>query len=194
SSERDRRNAVDLDDGRRSARASVPLTRPGRTRVSRRIPAHVGALATAVGTLELVQRLAWIPERASGAGTPPPDVQFDLDAAVPSPVVVDGVQVRFGPIHTIFVTFALSGTPTRADQRTLAGALDAVERHYPYPPRGCVTHVAYGLPCCRRLPPGLVALHMPRLLADNARFVLEEAAPGPADTDVRIERNDLLVT
>jgi hypothetical protein len=165
-------------------------------------------LRGAVGTLELTGRLGWLPQRGAYAAAPLPDVQFDLDRYVPPPTVIDGVRVRFGPVHTIFATAALATTPTARDQRVLADALARVEQSYPYAPGGVMVHVAYGLPYFRRLPAGLFALHVPRLLADTSRFALEEAAPSPTDVHpsnpgiskprfhvpVRIERNDLLFT
>jgi hypothetical protein len=171
------------------------------------------ALATAIGTLELTGRLAWLPQRgayaaAAGPTTPLPDVQFDLDRYIPPPTVIDGVRVRFGPIHTIFATATLAATPTARDQRVLSDALTMIEQSYPYAPGGVMVHVAYGLPYFRRLPAGLFALYVPRLLADTNRFALEEAIPSPTDVHpgnpgisklrfnvpVRIERNDLLFT
>ncbi len=169
------------------------------------------ALATAAGTLELTGRLGWLPQRSAYAATgerPRPDVQFDLDRYVPPPTVIDGVPVRFGPVHTIFATAALAATPTARDQRVLADALARVEQSYPYAPGGVMVHVAYGLPYFQRLPAGLFALYVPRLLADTSRFALEEAIPSPTDVHpnnpaisklrfhvpVRIERNDLLFT
>ena len=120
---------------------------------------------------------------------PPPDIQFDLDRYIPSPTVVDGVPVRFPPVHTVFVTATLGGTPSPADQRMLADALHALEGAH-----RLFCHVGYGLPYFRRLPAGLVALYMPRLLPHSNRFVLEEAVPSPSDAAVRVERNDILFT
>jgi hypothetical protein len=171
------------------------------------------ALATAAGTLELTGRLGWLPQRsavqlAAGPAAPPPDIQFDLDRYIPPPTIIDGVRVRFGPVHTIFATAALAATPTTRDQQVLADALARIEQSYPYGPGGVIVHVAYGLPYFQRLPAGLLALHVPRLLADTSRFALEEAIPSPTDVHpsnpgisklrfnvpVRIERNDLLFT
>jgi hypothetical protein len=189
-----------------------PVTRRG-------VLGGAAALATAIGTLELTGRLAWLPQRpACGAtGTAQlvanptaslPDIQFDLDRYIPPPTVIDGVRVRFGPIHTIFATATLATTPTTRDQRVLSDALTTIEQSYPYAPGGVMVHVAYGLPYFQRLPAGLFALYVPRLLADTNRFALEEAIPSPTDVHpsnpgisklrfnvpVRIERNDLLFT
>src|SRR5882762_11964813 len=81
-----------------------------------------GALATALGTLDILGKLAWIPERPAFAATTLPDIQFDLDAFVPPAQVIDGVQVRFPPIHTVFVTARLARTPSKADQQRLSAA------------------------------------------------------------------------
>jgi hypothetical protein len=169
----------------------------------------VDAFATALDTLEVASRLAWVPQRAASAHpVPASDIQFDLDRYIPPARVVDGVPVRFGPVHTVFATARLGGTPTLRDQRTFAAALDEIEASYPWQLGGVFVHVAYGLPYFDRLPRGLVALHLPRLLSDTNRFALEEAVPSPTDVHpgnpgvqklrfhvpVRIETNDLLIT
>ncbi len=152
---------------------------------------RAAGLATALGTLELTSRLAWVPERPPFADPAPvPDIQFDIDRYVPPARLVDGIDVRFGPTHTVFATARLARTPTRRDQRTFAAALAMIEASYPWHPSGVITHVAYGRPYFDRLPPGLVALQMPRLLGDTNRFVLEDAT----DAGVCAEHNDLLFT
>jgi hypothetical protein len=173
------------------------------------LPTVASPLHTAASTVELTQRLGWIPQRPAYDGaTAPADVQFDVAELIPPSMVIDGIRVRFGPIHTIFATATLAGTPTGRDQATLAEALTTIEATYPYAPNGVIVHVAYGLPYFRRLPAGLVSLHMPRLLSDNSRYALEEAVPSPTDVHpgnprirkarfnvpVRIEDNDLLFT
>src|SRR6266508_1076974 len=152
---------------------------------------RAAGLATALGTLELTSRLAWVPERPPIADRAPvPDIQFDIERYVPPARLVDGIDVRFGPTHTVFATARLARTPTRRDQRTFAAALAMIEASYPWHPSGVITHVAYGRPYFDRLPPGLVALQMPRLLGDTNRFVLEDAT----DAGVCAEHNDLLFT
>ena len=49
---------------------------------------------------------------------------------------VEGVPVRPGPVYTTFATFALTRTPTPADQATLARALATIEAGLPVQPRG----------------------------------------------------------
>ena len=151
-------------------------------------------LAEAFALLAELGRVAWVPDRPAAAPVPPPDVQFDLTPHVPPSRLIDGIRVRFGPVHTVFATAVLERTPTREDQQRLADALATVEAAYPWRPGGLFLHVAYGLPYFRRLPRGLFDLYVPRRLADTARFVLTEAQPAPADTRVRIETNDLLLT
>jgi hypothetical protein len=165
----------------------------------------------------MFKRSAVIPVRmpaAAGAdaSTALPDIQFDIAAYLPPAQTIDGVQVQFGPVHTVFATAQLLRTPTRADQRLLRGALGTIESHYPFSPAGVFTFVAYGLPYFRRLPGGLdgspVLAAMPRLTSHLSRFVLEEAVPSPTDVcpanpgitkqrfniPVAIEANDLLFT
>ncbi len=182
---------------------------PTRRRLSRRaFLARTGALATALGTLDLLAQLAWVPARPAMAATQIPDIQFDLDPYLPPAQVIDGIQVRFPPVHTVFATAALARTPTRADQQRLANALATIETYYPWSPNAVMTHVSYGLPYFRRFPGSLVAAQMPRLAGNTARWALEEAVPSPTDVHpsnptisklrfnvpLRIERNDLLFT
>lgn len=141
-----------------------------------------------------------------------PDIQFDIGAFIAPAETVDGVRVRFGPVFTRFVTFALSRDPTTADQRNFASALDTIESRYPFGPQGIITFVSYGIPYFNRLAGGmsgpLVRRYIPRLRSDPTRLALEEAVPSPTDVSpanpgitkqtfnvpVVIERNDVLMT
>jgi hypothetical protein len=68
------------------------------------------------------------------------------------------------------------------DQATLAGALARIEDSFPASPAGVLIYsVGYGVPYFSRLPPALVARHMPTIHADPSRPVLEEARPFPTD-------------
>ena len=174
---------------------------------------QAGVLAVAVGALEATQSLAIVPQRALAAASPP-DIQFDISAflAVPPRTYGSGVRFQMPPVHTMFLTAVLERRPTRADQAEMNRALGVLERFYPWGAAHLVTFVAYGLPYFGRLPGGpqgrLVSRHMPRLLSDTSRYVLEEAEPGPTDVspanpgisklrynvDVAIERNDMLFT
>jgi hypothetical protein len=170
---------------------------------------RAGALAVALGALEAVGPFSFVPQRAHAA-TIPSDIQFDISAFLAVPPATYGTEVQFQmpPVHTVFLTAALDRTPTRADQAEMARALGLLERFYRWSAAELVTFVGYGLPYFGRLPGSLVAAHMPRLASDTARYVLEEARPGPTDVSqgnpgisklrynvgVAIEHNDLLFT
>lgn len=172
--------------------------------------AGLGMAASTLGALEL---LATLPaESAAASKSALPEVQFQIEKRLPRPVKSEGVSARFSPVYTLFATIALARTPTAADQATLTQALAQVEATYPFSPSGVFTIVAYGVPYFERLPGGmsgaLTSAHMPRLLAEPERFVLEEAVPGPTDVSpanpgitkrrfnvpVQIEANDMLLT
>lgn len=172
--------------------------------------AGLGVAASTLGALDL---LAYAPARAlAGEKSALPEIQFQIEKFIAPAFRVEGVKVRFAPVYTMFATFALTRTPTQADQATLARALATVEASYPFSPSGVFTAVAYGVPYFERLPGGmagpLVATHMPRLTFEPERYALEEAVPGPTDVSplnpeiekarfnvpVRIESNDMLVS
>jgi len=183
-------------------------------RIGRRRLLGAGAHGlAALSTLGMLDVLGWTPERvAQVAPKSLPDIQFDIADFIAPARTTDGVLVRFGPVYTLLATFRLRHTPTRRDQQALSSALEAIEAHYPFSPSGVFTFVAYGIPYFNRLPGGMggarVASHMPRLLADSARYALEEAMPSPTDVSpqnpgikkqrfnvpVAIETNDVLVT
>jgi hypothetical protein len=183
-----------------------PLTR--RTFLQR--AAGLGLAASTLGALDM---LALTPVRdAIAAKSSLPEIQFQIERFGPHPIHSEGVTARMPPVYTAFATFTLTRTPTAADQATLAAALEKVESSYPFSPSGVFTTVAYGIPYFERLPGGmagpLAAAHMPRLLAEQQRYALEEAVPGPTDVSplnpgvsklrfqvpVQIEANDVLVT
>jgi len=173
---------------------------------------HAGALATALGALELTGPLGWAPNRAYAEATPS-DIQFDIGAFLTTgPQTTDGVTFQMGPVHTIFLTARLLRTPNRNDQAEMRRVLSQLEASYPWGATHLVTFVSYGLPYFRRLPGGLngtiVSSRMPRLLSNNSRFALEEAVVAPTDVSsqnpaitkvrfnvpVAIEQNDILFT
>jgi hypothetical protein len=174
---------------------------------------QAGALAAAVAALEAAGPLAFVPQRALAA-TAPSDIQFDIAAFLSSPPQTfgSGVEFQMPPVHTVFLTAALQRTPAKPDQAELDRVLAALEQAYPWGAANLVTFVSYGVPYFTRLPGGLrgslVSGHMPRLVSDTSRYVLEEAVPGPTDVsqanpgirklrfnvDVAIEHNDLLFT
>lgn len=169
----------------------------------------------AAGALAACTPAARTPVRAHtpGPADPLPDIQFDVARfSAPEQVSPIGGPFTTPPVHTIFLTAALARTPGRDDQRELARVLNVLESRYQFGAEQLMTFVAYGLPYFRRLPGGLagdlVAVHLPRLLADPGRLALEDALPGPTDVHpdnpgitkrrftipVRIEHNDLLFT
>src|SRR5215468_195179 len=127
-----------------AASSSGPLSR-------RAFLVRTGAVATALGTLDLLAQVAWIPARPAMAATQLPDIQFDLDAFVPPAQTIDGVLVRFPPVNTVFLTASLARNPSKTDQRRLSDALNTIEANYPYAAGGVMTHIAYGLPYFNRL-------------------------------------------
>src|SRR2546423_10076732 len=156
--------------------------------VDGRTVARGGPLAGALDLLDLLARVAWIPDRPAPAAVPRPEAQFDLDAHVPAARVVDGVRIRFEPVHTVFVTAVLDRAPTRVARDRLADALATVEEHHPWAPGGVFLQIAYGLPYFRRLPRGLFDLYVPRPLADTRRFAL--AGPDAGDDLLLTMRSD----
>ena len=172
-----------------------------------------GALAVAIGALRMTRSLTSVPDRAP-ATAQPSDIQFDIAAFMAGPprTYGSGVAFQMPPVHSVFLTGRLLRAPARADQAEMRRVLQVLEQYYPWGAAGLVTFVAYGLPYFTRLPGGLrgtlVSQHMPRLLPDPDRYVLEEAVPGPTDVSpgnpgisklrfqmpVVIEHNDLLFT
>lgn len=177
-------------------------------RISRRTLLKAAGAGLATSALSAVGPLAWLPERIAAAVPPGlPDIQHDIGAYLAPARTIDGTLFRFGPVHTAFVTLRLRRTPGIADQRALASALARLEQSYPFRPEGVFTFVSYGIPYFRRLPDTLVARHLPTLLEDPTRPVLEEAVPAPTDVvagngvtkqrfnvPVVIEDNDVLLT
>lgn len=202
------------------ARSPRPQGPTGPADLTRRSLLHSGVLATALAALELAGRSSTVPMRTVSASSPSdragepalPDIQFDIARYTAPATTEDGVEVQFGPVHTLFVTARLLRAPTRMDQAKLSGALAAIERAYPFSPAGVFTFVSYGLAYFSRLPGGLhgplVSAHMPRLNSAAGRYALEEAVAGPTDVSpanpgivkrrfnvpVSIENNDLLFT
>jgi hypothetical protein len=173
---------------------------------TRRAVLRFGAAAALASQVTLAEQLAWLPQRAALAAGDPPDIQFDIGGVIPPAFAVDGVQVRFGPVFTLFVPIRLTRNPTAGDRRVLTRALGTIESVFPFSPAGVILILAYGLPYFRRLPASVVAAHLPRTLATGAP-VLVEAVPSPTDVvrgngirkqtfnvPVAIEANDLLLT
>jgi len=195
-----------------SSESNVPaiVRQIGNRPISRRKVLKVSALGIAASTLGVLETLSLVPKRMAYA-TPLnlPDIQFDISDYIGPVTTINDVLVRFGPVHTLFLTAQLTRNPDpRKDQQLLSDALNTIEAIYSFRPGGVFTFVSYGLPYFARLPQGLVSSAMPRLLSDNTRFALEEAMPGPTDVSpvnpgitkqtfnvpVVIEKNDILFT
>jgi hypothetical protein len=182
------------------------MTDPDRAIDRRAFVASAARLGLAASTLGALDAVALTPARAD-AGVPRSDIQFDVADAIAPARTVDGVVVRFPPVYTSFTTMKLRRPPSRADRERLLAALRAIERRYPFSPRGVLLTLGYGVPYFARLPAAVVAERIPRLRAEPRRSVLEEAVPGPTDVHasnpgvskrrfdvpVRIEANDMLV-
>ena len=178
--------------------------------VNRRTLLKLGLLGTAATTLASIDALAWTPSRLAHAAPKATvsDIQFDIGNFIAPIQTFNGIPFSFGPVFTVFLTAQLNRTPTRGDQADLDEALESIESIFPFSPSGIFTFVSYGLPYFKKLPSSLVNGNMPRLLANNSRFALEEAVPGPTDVSavnpgikkltfnvpVVIESNDVLFT
>ncbi len=173
---------------------------------------RAAVLGVSASTLSALDLLAWVPERAAAAKSALPEVQYQIEKFMPKAVTEERVKVSFPPVYTLFATFTLTRTPSKADRETLAKALAQVETSYPFSPSGVFMTVAYGVPYFERLPGGmggtLVSSHMPRLIDEPQSYALEEAVPGPTDVSpqnpevtkerfnipVQIESNDMVVS
>jgi hypothetical protein len=176
-----------------------------------------GVLVSALTALETTGALSFLPKRAgaaAGTGTDdvgalvtPSDIQFDIGAFSQAPTTVNGIQVGFPPVHTLYVTAALSRKPNINDQNEMKRVLAQLEASYAWSASQLITHVAYGGPYWNRINPAISTAAVPRTLADRNRFALREAVPTGTDVvagngitklrfqvPVRIERNDLLFT
>jgi hypothetical protein len=167
------------------------------------------ATALSVPTIAALENVTPFTREAIAQSTPS-DIQFAIGPFIAPAQTVNGVQVQFGPIYTMFVTARLNRTPTRTDQTNFRSALNIIEQNFPWRASGIFTFVSYGRPYFNRLPGGIngtiVSSRMPRLRDNTSRFVLEEAVPGPTDVPnatkrsplfnvpVRIETNDILFT
>jgi hypothetical protein len=175
---------------------------------SRRTALKMGALGLSAATMGILETLPGVERLAHAAPANLPDIQFDISNFIAPAQTINGVQFRFGPVYTLFVTAKLTRTPTQKDQAALSNALNTIESRFPFSPSGVFTFVSYGLPYFKRLASSVVSSHMPRLLSDNTRFALEEAVPSPTDVSpqnpgitkktfnvpVAIESNDILFT
>jgi hypothetical protein len=178
--------------------------------ISRRSALKGGAATLLASQAALLEQLVVVPNRPALAATAFPDIQFDIGKFIaPAKTFNDGggnVVAQFGPIFTLFVPAKLNRNPVKADQTTLANALNTIEANFAFSPSGVFVFTSYGVPYFNRLPQTLVQARIPRLLSSNARFALEEAVASPTDfgpqnpsikkdrfnVPVVVERNDIL--
>jgi hypothetical protein len=155
---------------------------------------RTAATAFLLSQAALLEQLASPLVRPASAATTFSDIQFDLGAFVrPAQVFNDGagnVTAQFGITYALFLPAKLTRTPTRADQATLANALNTIEASYPASPSGLlIGAVSYGVPYFRRLPQAVVNANMPQTVSFQTgvgtlpagRPVLVEATPMPTD-------------
>jgi len=112
---------------------------------------RTAATAFLLSQAALLEQLASPLVRPAAAATTFSDIQFDLGAFVrPAQVFNDGagnVTAQFGITYALFLPAKLTRTPTRADQATLANALNTIEASYPASPSGLlIGSVSYGVP------------------------------------------------
>jgi hypothetical protein len=150
----------------------------------RTVLAGGGAMAAAAGTFALLEKLN-IPQvqraYAADATATKSDIQFDIGAFIPPAQTIDGIQVRFGPVYTMFATMVLGGLPNVFDQNRLENALNTIEAVYPWSPSGVFTHVAYGGPYWNALPFSLASAAIPHINDGSGRFVQAPAVAAPTD-------------
>ena len=147
---------------------------------------RTAATALLISQATLLEQLAAPLVRPAAAATTFSDIQFAMGGFInPAQVFNDGagsVTAQFPPTYALLIPVKLNRTPTTADQKTLANALTTIEASYPASPSGLlIFSVSYGLPYFRRLPQSVVRAHLPHLLSNPSRFVLEEAVPAPTD-------------
>jgi hypothetical protein len=143
------------------------------------------ATAFLLSQATLLEQLASPIVRPAAAATTFSDIQFDMGAFInPAMVLNDGagnVTAQIAPTYALLQPVKLNRTPTRADQTTLAKALNTIEASYPASPSGVlIFSVSYGLPYFNRLPQSVVRANMPTALA-TGHPVLVEAVPSPTD-------------
>ena len=180
---------------------------------------RTAATAFLISQATLLEQLASPVVRSAAAATAFSDIQFAMGGFInPAQVYNDGagsVTAQFPPTYALLLPATLTRTPTVTEKHLLGHVLYTIEDNYPASPAGVlIFSVSYGLPYFRRLPQPVVSAHVPRLLSDPGRFVLEEAVPFPTDVvaglvggphalipgitkdrfnvDVTIERNDML--
>jgi hypothetical protein len=193
------------------------LTKPMSRRMVFRAGGVFAGTMAALGTLGLLDGLAWMPERVAWADPATlafPDVQFDIGPFMPAARTFDGIPVALPPINTVFVTARLARGPSKADRARMESALTTIEANYPYSPGGVMTHVSYSDNYFARLPAAVVNANMPQTVAfqglPGGQPVLKRAVAGPTDVapgnrtlelrraefnvPLQLESNDILFT
>jgi hypothetical protein len=158
-----------------------------------------GAAAALAGTgiYALVDRLTGTPVRRSTRPLiPEQHVLGDLRI-----VMDEGVEVVVPPLHDEIVTATVKAesraAALREAQRTLAGALDAVDARYDAAPSGISISVGWGLPYFRRFVSEPARERLPVDLraseaADEPVLAIVDALRFPSDPeDVILEENDV---
>jgi hypothetical protein len=147
---------------------------------------RTAATAFLISQATLLEQLAWPVVRPAAAATTFPDIQFAMGGFInPAQVLNDGagnVTAQFPPTYGLLLPAKLTRTPTVTEKHLLGHVLYTIEDNFPASPAGVlIFSVSYGLPYFNRLSRSVVSAHMPHLLSDPSRFVLEEAAPSPTD-------------
>jgi hypothetical protein len=148
---------------------------------------RAGVAVVAMSGAAMFEQAVVAPIRPAFGATPTfSDIQFDIGRFIaPATTVNDGagnVTLQFGPVFSLILPAKLNRTPSRADQTTLANALNTIEANFAASPAGVlITSVSYGVPYFNRLPRALVTANIPKLSSNTARPVLEEAVAGPTD-------------
>jgi hypothetical protein len=114
------------------------------------------------------------------------DIQFDIGNFIAAAQTFnDGagnVTAQFAPVFSLFQPLTLNRTPSVADQKVFANALDTIEDVFPASPSGAlIVSVSYGLPYFNRLDQKTVAANIPTDLASGQPALIEAV---PFDTDV----------
>ena len=169
---------------------------PGAESAVSRRSAIKGTAGVAVGGLALSQaplleQLAAKPvaasaSTASASAAAFSDIQFDIGNFIAAAQTFnDGagnVTAQFAPVFSLFQPITLNRTPTKADQTTLANALNTIEANFSASPNGAlIVSVSYGLPYFNRLDQTTVKANIPTDTASGEPVLIEAV---PFDTDV----------
>ncbi len=154
--------------------------------------AGIAGAGLALSPIPLLEQVAAKPVRAladttSRSSQPAfSDIQFDIGAFINAAQTFnDGagnVTAQFAPVFSLFQPLTLSRTPSVADQKVFANALDTIEDVFPASPSGAlIVSVSYGLPYFNRLDQKTVKANIPTDLASGQPALIEAV---PFDTDV----------